>query len=54
MIEFFRHLLGFCGEHFHPNVWTLAAGSPFLLATFHYIKCRCGEIFSINHKCKNN
>jgi hypothetical protein len=26
MIEVVKHALGFCGEHWHPNLWTLLAG----------------------------
>ena len=25
MIEIIKHALGFCGEHWHPNIWTAAA-----------------------------
>ena len=32
----------------HPNIITLAAGSPVFLTTLHYLKCKCGGIF--NHK----
>ena len=28
MIEFIKHALGFCGEHWHPNVFTLVASVP--------------------------
>lgn len=52
MIEIIKHTLGFCGEHWHPNMFTVLAGSPFLLGIVQYVKCRCGEVFSINHKCK--
>ena len=23
MAEVIKHALGLCGEHFHPNIWTL-------------------------------
>ena len=45
MIEFFRHIFGFCGEHFHPNVWTLSKSSPIIVTTVHWIKCKCGGWF---------
>ena len=55
MIEFLRHALGLCGEHWHPNFITALAGSPFLLAAFHYMKCKCGEVFGRHKKdCKVN
>ena len=28
MIEIIKHVTGFCGEHWHPNMWTALAGSP--------------------------
>ena len=42
MVEFFRHILGICGEHFHPNIWTTMASLPIIATTVHYIKCKCG------------
>ena len=54
MIEFFRHIFGLCGEHFHPNVWTAMASSPFIVATIHYIKCKCGGWFTHKKNCENN
>ena len=48
MFEFLRHLIGICGDHWHPNFITLAAGSPVFLATLHYVRCKCGGLF--NHK----
>jgi len=47
-MEVIRHILGICGEHWHPNVWTAIASSPIILTTVHYIKCKCGGWF--NHK----
>jgi len=38
MIEFGKHLIGICGEHWHPNIWTFLYSSPALLATFYYIR----------------
>jgi len=45
MVEFFRHILGICGEHFHPNIWTTMASLPIIATTVHYIKCKC-EVLS--------
>lgn len=34
MIEFLRHMFGFCGEHWHPNIWTVIfGGASFTTAT---------------------
>jgi hypothetical protein len=45
MIEVIKHTLGICGEHWHPNVITLLAGSPLILSTVSYIKSCCGGWF---------
>ena len=38
MIEFLRHFFRFCGEHWHPNIWTILLGGFGLHQTFSYIK----------------
>ena len=48
MIELLKHFFGLCFDHWHPNVWTLAAGSPIVIASINYIRCKCGGLF--NHK----
>ena len=53
MIEFIRHIVGICGEHWHPNVWTAFASSPFILATIHYVKCKCGGLLQHKKNCKH-
>jgi hypothetical protein len=53
MIEVIKHTLGFCGEHWHPNIWTVAASSPLIAGTFHYIKCKCGGLFIHKKDCSN-
>tara|TARA_R110000796_G_scaffold188358_1_gene305238 strand:+ start:727 stop:909 length:183 start_codon:yes stop_codon:yes gene_type:complete len=44
MTEIIRHTFGFCGEHFHPNVWHLLLGGFGITTTSSYIrlyiKCR--------------
>tara|TARA_R110000803_G_scaffold64443_1_gene125423 strand:+ start:544 stop:702 length:159 start_codon:yes stop_codon:yes gene_type:complete len=44
MVEVIKHTLGFCGEHWHPNLWTLLAGGFGMVATIKYaasyIKCK--------------
>ena len=38
MIEFLKHFFGFCGEHWHPNIWTFILGGLGLQQSFSYIK----------------
>jgi len=38
MVEFIRHALGLCGEHWHPNIWTFILGGLGLQQSFSYIK----------------
>jgi hypothetical protein len=52
MIEVIKHTLGICGEHWHPNVITLLAGSPLILSTVSYIKSCCGGWFKHKKDCK--
>ena len=49
MIEVLRHVTGFCGEHWHPNIWTAIASSPLIATTAYWIKCKCGGWFN-KHK----
>tara|TARA_R100000700_G_C3074539_1_gene83093 strand:- start:247 stop:396 length:150 start_codon:yes stop_codon:yes gene_type:complete len=37
MIEIVKHSLGFCGETWHPNLWTILYSSPILYGLFYYI-----------------
>lgn len=37
MIEIVRHTLGFCGDHWHPNLFTVIAGGLGFLPGFNYI-----------------
>lgn len=46
MVEVIRHTLGICGEHWHPNLWTAFAASPFITTTAYWIKCKCGGWFN--------
>ena len=54
MIEFIKHILGICGDHWHPNIWTALAGSPLIASTFYYIKCKCGGLLKHKKDCKQN
>ena len=38
MIEAIKHALGLCGEHWHPNIFTLLLSGVGLLPTYSYIK----------------
>ena len=37
MIEVLRHSFGFCGEHWHPNVFTILLSGFGLAPAFNYI-----------------
>jgi len=37
MIEVIKHSLGLCGEHFHPNIFTLLLGGLGATPAFNYI-----------------
>ena len=54
MIEFFGNIFGLCGEHFHPNVWTVMILHTNYITTVHYIKCKCGGWFRHKKNCENN
>tara|TARA_B110000503_G_scaffold55160_1_gene88516 strand:- start:1308 stop:1451 length:144 start_codon:yes stop_codon:yes gene_type:complete len=38
MIEVIKHTFGFCGEHWHPNIFTILISGLGLTPAFHYIK----------------
>ena len=44
MLEILKHSLGLCGEHWHPNIFTLLMGGFGSLPILSYIK----------HKTKRN
>jgi len=37
MIEFLKHTLGICGEHWHPNIFTFILGGLGLSPSLNYI-----------------
>ena len=37
MAEIVKHTLGFCGEHFHPNIWHLLIGGFGISTILSYI-----------------
>lgn len=54
MIEFIKHALGFCGGHWHPNVFTIAASVPIFGPVIYYVKCKCGGLFNHKKNCKHD
>jgi hypothetical protein len=38
MIEFLKHALGFCGDAWHPNIFTVLLGGLGFRQAFYYIK----------------
>jgi hypothetical protein len=54
MAEFIKHALGICGEHFHPNLWTLLIGGVGISSLFSYIrlyvKCKINQAFAYTQK----
>ncbi len=38
MLEFIKHLLGVCGEHTHPTIWTFLAGGVSFSTMWCYIR----------------
>jgi hypothetical protein len=49
MIEAIKHALGLCGEHWHPNIFTLLLSGVGLLPTYSYIKYTQKEIEVFNN-----
>jgi len=37
MVEAIRHAFGFCGEHWHPNLWSLLLGGVGFSTIFSYV-----------------
>jgi hypothetical protein len=37
MVEIIRHTLGFCGDTWHPTLFTVIAGGLGFLPSFNYI-----------------
>ena len=50
MVEFIKHTLGLCGEHYHPNLLTLLIGGVGFSTIFSYvrsyIKCKINQAFA--------
>jgi hypothetical protein len=58
MIEVIKHALGFCGEHYHPNLWTLLIGGVGISSIFSYvrlyIKCKFKQALAYTHNTRQN
>jgi hypothetical protein len=58
MIEVIKHALGFCGEHYHPNLWTLLIGGVGISSIFSYvrlyIKCKFKQALAYTHNTWQN
>ena len=53
-MEIIKHILGICGEHWHPNIWTAMAGSRIIASTVDYVKCKCGGWLTHKKDCTHN
>ena len=40
MVEFVRHFLGLCGEHWHLNIWHTPYILPMILTYIYFMKYR--------------
>jgi hypothetical protein len=38
MIEILKHTFGFCGDHWHPNIWTILLGGVGILPAGSYLR----------------
>lgn len=50
MVEVIKHTLGFCGEHWHPNLWTLLVGGLGSMASIKYgasyMRCKLNQMLN--------
>lgn len=40
MVEFLRHAVGLCGEHFHPSLLSLLVAGVGLTGVWHWLRSR--------------
>jgi hypothetical protein len=40
MVEIIKHSLGLCGEHYHPNIFTILTGSLGIIPGINYLYFR--------------
>lgn len=38
MVEFFRHITGACGEHYHPNIFTMLTSLPLIGTGIYWVR----------------
>jgi hypothetical protein len=43
MMEMLRHLIGFCGEHWHPSLMNVIASGFGFIPAVAYVKSRFGK-----------
>ena len=48
MVEFIRHALGLCGEHWHPNLFTIIGSGFGLIPAIHYLRIKYFRKNNIN------
>lgn len=44
MMEFLRHIFGLCGEHWHPNIFTILFGATAIYRGAQYLMYRIREL----------
>lgn len=49
MIEFLKHSLGLCGEHFHPNIFTFILSGFGSAPIFSYIYIKLKYLYQIKN-----
>ena len=45
MVEFIKHALGLCGEHWHPNIFTVILGGLGLSPALNYIYYKFKKLY---------
>lgn len=50
MLEFLRHAFGFCGEHWHPNIFTMIFSGLGLSPAFSYIYFKIKKPYEYKNK----
>jgi len=54
MIEFIRHALGLCGEHYHPTIWSAIFGTSGLVFSIGFIKFKLKNFKNEKSSKKHN
>jgi len=53
MVEALRHVLGICGEHWHPNLINISAASVAIGASISYIKFKIKSVWHYRVRVKS-